>query len=395
MALRTLQDISIEGARVLMRVDFNVPLSNGVVTDDTRIRAALPTIREILGRRPRCLILLTHVGRPRGRRVAGLVVKPIAARLSQLLGVEVPAANQCVGPSVQALIDATPEGGTIMLENVRFHEQETKNDPQFAKQLAAYGDVFVNDAFGTVHRAHASTVGIARLLPNAAGLLIKKEIAYLSPVLNTPQRPLVAIIGGAKISSKISVLSSLIKRVDKLIIGGGMAYTFLCAQRHRIGTSLVETDQVEVAATLLENARNSTHLHILLPLDHRVIPHDAEGEVETETTIGVDIPDRRKAVDIGPKTIRAIGAELTGSKTVFWNGPMGIFEIDGYAQGTMKVAQLLARCPATTIVGGGDSVAALNKFGLASKIDHISTGGGASMEYIEGKTLPGLAVLKR
>lgn len=394
MALRTLDDITISGARVLMRVDFNVPLKDGVVTDDTRIRAALPTIRKILELKPRYVILLTHVGRPRGERVPELSVKPIVARLTKLLARKVVGVADCVGPSVQQAINDAPEGGVMMLENVRFHTQETKNDPQFATQLASYGDVFVNDAFGTVHRAHASTVGVAERLPSAAGLLIKREITYLSPVLNNPKRPLIAIIGGAKVSSKIAVLSSLIKRVNKLIIGGGMAYTFLRAQGHLVGGSLVENEQLDIASELLKDAHAYNHLELILPLDHLVVPIESESEMETETTVGVEIPGNRKAVDIGPKTVRLIAKALEGAQTVFWNGPMGIFELDNYAQGTMKVAQLLAHCSATTIVGGGDSVAAVNKFNLSDQIDHISTGGGASMEYIEGKDLPGLTALQ-
>lgn len=394
MVLRTLDDITISDARVLMRVDFNVPLSEGVVVDDTRIRAALPTIGAVLKKKPRYLMLLTHVGRPNGVRNPSLSVKPIVARLAKLLKKDVITVSDCVGPSVQQAADSAPEGAVIMLENVRFHEQETKNDPRFADQLASYGDVFVNDAFGTVHRAHASTVGVAERLPSAAGLLIRKEIAYLSPVLSNPKRPLIAIIGGAKVSSKIAILSSFIKRVNTLIIGGAMAYTFLRAQGHRVGDSLVEIEQIEVAEDLLKNAATSHHLKLILPADHLVIPTDSQGEVETETTVGVDIPDHRQAVDIGPQTVRLIAAALEGAATVFWNGPMGIFEIDNYAQGTLKVAQLLARCSATTIVGGGDSVAAVNKFNISADIDHISTGGGASMEYIEGKTLPGIAVLQ-
>ena len=394
--LRTLDNFPLTGKRVLVRVDFNVPLQHRVVMDDTRIRAALPTIRKIIAQSPQFVVLLTHVGRPNGERIAPLSVKPIAERLTKLLRREVTVADDCVGPKVESILSTVEKGGVVMLENLRFHEQESQNDSRFAARLAAHGDVFVNDAFGTVHRAHASTVGIAKILPSAAGLLIEKEIKYLRPVLSNPQHPLVAIIGGAKVSSKIGILSSLIKKVDKLIIGGGMAYTFMRAQKHQIGDSLFEADQYEVAVELLQDAKKYSHLELLLPLDHLIIRSDAEVKdgTETETTITVNIPNYRKAVDIGPQTVRKISTALRDAKTVFWNGPMGIFEVDNYAQGTMKVAQLLARCPATTIVGGGDSVAAVNKFNLSHQIDHISTGGGASMEYIEGKTLPGLAVLQ-
>ena len=394
--LRTLDNFPLAGKRVLVRVDFNVPLQHRVVMDDTRIRAALPTIRKILLQSPQFVVLLTHVGRPNGERIAQLSVKPIAERLTKLLRQEVIIADDCVGPKVESILSTMRKGGIVMLENLRFHEQEIQNDSRFAAQLAAHGDVFVNDAFGTVHRAHASTVGIAKIIPSAAGLLIEKEIKYLRPVLSNPQHPLVAIIGGAKVSSKIGILSSLIKKVDKLIIGGGMAYTFMKAQKHQIGDSLFEADQYEVAVELLQDAKKYSHLELLLPLDHLIIRSDAEvnDSTETETTIEVNIPNYRRAVDIGPQTVRNIANALRDAKTVFWNGPMGIFEVDNYAQGTMKVAQLLARCSATTIVGGGDSVAAINKFNLGHQIDHISTGGGASMEYIEGKTLPGLAVLQ-
>jgi len=394
MALRTLKDIELAHKRVLVRVDFNVPLKNGKVMDDTRIRAALPTIEEILAHAPRYIVLLTHVGRPKGTRIAELSVKPIAEYLGEMLGRDVIVTDDCVGPQVQSTLGNVPEGSIVMLENLRFHEQETKNDDEFTAELARYGDCFISDAFGTVHRAHASTVGIAKRLPSAAGLLIQKEVEYLRPVLNNPDRPLVAIIGGAKISSKIGILSSLTKKVAKLIIGGGMEYTFLTAGGHSIGKSLVETNHIDTAAELLEHAKKYSHLELILPFDHLVVPADAKEEHETETTIDVNIPATKKAVDIGPQTVRAIMQAIKDAHTIFWNGPMGIFEIDSYAQGTMKVARLLARSDATTIVGGGDSIAAINTFNLSDEIDHISTGGGASIEYLEGKMLPGIAALE-
>ena len=390
MPLRQIADLEIANKRVLLRVDFNVPLDKGAVTDDTRIRAALPTIYEILTRNPQRLIILTHVGRPQGARVPALSVRPIAERLSSLLGQQVIAAEDCIGPRVEALLNTT-DSTIVMVENVRFYGEETKNDKTFSAQLAGLGDVFINDAFGAAHRAHASTEGVAHHLPSAAGRLIEKEIRYLAPILSDPQRPLVAIIGGAKISTKFAILSSLLRKVDSLIIGGGMAYTFLKAQGHSIGDSLYEQEQLTTASNLLQEVNNHPHLKLLLPADHVVVK--SGNSAETETTMGIDIPNDRQAMDIGPQTVRNIHNELNGAKLIFWNGPLGVFENPTFAVGTMKVAELLSVSPATTIIGGGDTVAAINERNLAHTYDHVSTGGGASMEFIEGKQLPGIAVL--
>ncbi len=400
MPLQTLGNLEVTGKRVLMRVDFNVPLADGRVGDDTRIRAALPTILAVLEKRPARLILLTHVGRPKGQRVPELSVHPIAAALQGLLagqngesGYTVECAEDCIGPRVEKLLQETTSD-VVMLENVRYHAAETKNEAGFAGQLAGLGDVFVNDAFGTVHRAHASTVGVAELLPSAAGLLIEKEMRYLDPILRNPERPLVGVIGGAKISSKLSVLSSLLHKVDTLVIGGGMAYTFLAAQGHQIGESICEPDQIPVAAKLLEDVKNHSHMRLILPIDHIVVD-SKNTEADSETTVGVDIPRGRQAMDVGPQTVQLIYEHLKDAKLVFWNGPLGVFENPKFATGTQKVAELLAASSATTVVGGGDSVAAINLFGLAGSFDHVSTGGGASMEFIEGKQLPGIAVLTK
>jgi phosphoglycerate kinase len=301
-------------------------------------------------------------------------------------------APDCVGAAVESQIAGLKAGDIVLLENLRFHSEETDNEAEFAKQLAALGDVYVNDAFGTAHRAHASTEGVAHLLPAAAGLLIEKEVAFFSPIVTNPEKPFVAIIGGAKVSTKISVLENLIPKCTTLVIGGGMSYTFLKAQGHSIGKSLLEDDFVETAADLLSKA-STANVNVVLPLDHIVADEFTEGAAPTQVD-GVDIPDGAIGMDIGPATVRAVKDALAGAKSIVWNGPMGVFEFDNFAKGTLEVARMVAECDGTTVIGGGDSVAAVNKFGLADKIDHVSTGGGASLEFLEGKTLPGIAALE-
>ena len=392
MAKRGLDDLDVKGKRVLMRVDFNVPLDKETgtkVTNDARIRAALPTIRAVLerGGRP---ILMSHLGRPKGKVVPTMSLKPAAERLAELIGVPVDMAPDCVGPEVEKMARELPPGRILMLENVRFHPEETKGDEEFAKKLAALGDVFVNDAFGSAHRAHASVYTVAKFLPAAAGYLLQKEIDAFERILEKPERPFVAILGGAKVSDKLPVIRNLLPRVDKLLIGGAMAYTFLKAQGLETGKSLVEEDLLEEAGSVKEEAA-SQGKEILLPKDH-LVASSLDDEAGARVVEG-PIPADLMGVDIGPATVEAYRSALRGAKTVLWNGPMGVFEKDAFAKGTLGVGKAVAESGAFSVVGGGDSVAAVEKLGLADSISHISTGGGASLELLEGKELPGIAVL--
>ena len=389
--IRTLADLNVEGKRVFVRVDFNVPLdkSSGAITDDTRIRAALPTINYLIERHA-IVILASHLGRPKGVYNEKLSLDPVAARLSELLEQHVVLAPDCIGPGVEARVRQLQPGEVMLLENLRFHTEEEKNDPVFAAELAKLADVYVNDAFGAAHRAHASTEGITHFLPSAAGLLMTREVTALSRVLEAPARPFTAIIGGAKISTKIGVLEHLLDKVDAMIIGGGMANTFFAAQGHDVGKSLIEADQVDTARILLAGAGQGK---ILLPQDV-VITKDATQPGPTEVVAVDAVPDDSAIVDIGPSSIERFGRQIDESKTILWNGPMGIFEIPAFANGTLEIAKRLAASSGDTIVGGGDSVAAIEQMGLADKMTHVSTGGGASLEFLEGIELPGIKALR-
>jgi phosphoglycerate kinase len=394
VAIKCIDEIEIAGKRLFIRVDFNVPLGDdGEVKDDTRIKAALPTIRYAVDKGAK-VILASHLGRPKGKVMPELSLAPVARRLSGLLEREVRMAPDCVGEQVRSLVDKMQGGDCLLLENLRFHPEEEANDPEFAKQLAGLADIYVNDAFGTAHRAHASTEGIAHQLQVVVcGFLMKKEIAYLINALAAPQRPFVAILGGAKVSDKIGVVKNLMGKVDTILIGGGMAYTFLRARGYEVGRSLVEDDRVPLAKGILKQAQEST-LDLRLPLDH-VVGKDFTPDTEHKVVGTKEIPAGWAAMDIGPQTVEAFAAVINKAKTVVWNGPMGVFEIEAFAKGTEGVAQAVAASGALSIVGGGDSIAALNALGLADKITHISTGGGATLELLEGKTLPGIAVLDR
>jgi phosphoglycerate kinase len=389
---RRLDDLDLKGKRVLVRVDFNVPQDEtGAISDDTRIRAALPTIREILaaGGKP---ILMSHLGRPKGKVVESMRLAPIGKRLGELLGSPVRTLDDCVGEAVQKAITEAPAGTTVLLENVRFHAGDEKADPAFAAELARNGELFVNDAFGSSHRDHASVCGVARLLPSAAGRLLEKEIAAFQRVLGDPAQPFVAILGGAKVSDKLKVVDHLLERVNAILVGGGMAYTFLKARDHRVGNSLVQEDQIDsVLKTVMKAERMG--IPILLPVDHVCAERFAEDAEPVET--GIDIPDGMLGLDIGPRTRALFRERILAAKTVVWNGPMGVFEWPSFRAGTQAVAQAVAECPGYTVVGGGDSVAAIEMLGVASKVKHISTGGGASLELLEGTLLPGIAVLSK
>jgi phosphoglycerate kinase len=374
-----------------MRVDFNVPLKEGVVTDMTRIERALPTIRYVLEQEGASVVVMTHLGRPKGEKKAEFSLKPVAKAFSQALGREVIAADDCIGEEVEAQAAALKPGQVMLLENVRFYKEETDNDPEFAQRLAALGDVFINDAFGTAHRAHASTEGVTKFLPSAAGFLIEKEVAFFAPLLSNPEKPFVAVIGGAKVSSKIGVLETLMDTCDALVIGGGMSYTFLKVQGRNIGKSLFESDYVETARNLLKKAE-AKGVRVILPVDH-VCGKDFSEDTEPVYVDAADIPDDLLGMDVGKKTLELIKSELADAKSIVWNGPMGVFEFDKFSKGTVSVAEMVAVSKGTTVVGGGDSVAAVNKFGYADRIDHVSTGGGASLEFLEGKILPGIAAL--
>jgi phosphoglycerate kinase len=391
MGLRTLRNTDITGKRVLMRADFNVPLKDGVITDDTRIQAAMQSIRYILDQGA-SLILMSHLGRPKGEKKAEFSLRPVAARLSELLGIDVEMAPDVIGPVIEGKARAMQPGDVLLLENVRYYREETDNDPEFSRELAALADVFVNDAFGTAHRAHASTEGVTRFLPSCAGFLIEKEISFFQPVLDNPAKPMVAVIGGAKVSSKIAVLESLLPNCASFIIGGGMAYTFLKARGIEIGTSLVEDEFIETASQFLA-AAEKRGTEVILPLDH-VVAAAFDADATPEAVDGQAVPAGKMALDIGPRTIEAACAAIAGARTVVWNGPLGVFEFDNFAAGTKAVAEAIAACEGTTVVGGGDSVAAANKFGLSDRLDHVSTGGGASLEFLEGKSLPGIVALQ-
>jgi len=396
IAFRTVDQLAVEGKRVLVRVDYNVPLDdNGQITDDTRIRETLPTLKLLL-QRGSAVILCAHLGRPKGQPNPKYSLKPVAKRLEELLKKPVQMAPDCIGTATETLAKALKPGEILLLENLRFHAEEESNDPVFAKALAGLAEVFVQDAFGAVHRAHASTVGVATLLPSAAGLLLAKEIFYLGHAMENPERPFIAILGGAKVSDKIEVIDTLLSKVNALVIGGAMAYTFLKAQGISIGKSRVEEDKIDLAKSLIKKAQE-LHVQIILPQDH-IIVEKVDAKAPSKATTDRSIPDNWIAVDIGPNTAKAITNLLEKAKTVIWNGPMGIFEMPAFAAGTLAVAEGLAaatKTGATSIVGGGDSVAAVKQAGLADALSHISTGGGASLEFLEGKTLPGIAALPK
>ena len=418
--IKTVKDVDLKGKRIIMRVDFNVPMKDGVVQDDTRIQAALPTIKYIIEQNPRSLVLMSHLGDPKKdvkkaqekAEKAGKTwtdadaekfingknrMKSVVEYFAKVLGKDVTFLPDALGQ--KAAIDALPEGGIAMLENTRFHKEETSKDDaerdSMAKELATYGDIFVNDAFGTAHRDHASTASIAKFMKvNVGGFLMEKEVKYIEPMVTNPAKPMTAIIGGAKVSSKIAVLESLLKNASTLIIGGGMAYTFLKAQGHSIGKSLVEDDFIDTAKDLLAKAAEKK-VKILLPVDHVAAAEFADKDPVAVDAI--DLPENLRGMDVGPKTVALYKDAIMASKSIVWNGPVGVFEFENFAKGTAEVAHLVAEATgkgAMSVVGGGDSVAAVNKFNLASKMSHVSTGGGASLEFLEGKTLPGIAVLE-
>ena len=388
---RSIRDLDVQGKTVLVRVDYNVPLDNeGRVADATRIEATLPTINYLREHGAKT-VLMAHFGRPRGKADPKYSLKPVAEELRRQSGIEVPLAPDCVGPDVGRMVTSLQPGQVLLLENVRFHPEEEKNDPAFSQQLASLGDLYVNDAFGAAHRAHASTAGVTEYLPSAAGFLMHKELEVLGGILENPKRPFVAIVGGAKVSSKLGVLESMLKRVDRLLIGGGMANTFLKARGLEVGKSLLEPDLVETAADLDRRAREKG-VTLLLPEDVIVAVKVAEGAV-SDVVDASAVPPDRAIVDIGPKARAAYSKALEGAGTVLWNGPMGVFEIPDFAEGTRAVAQALADSDATTVIGGGESVAAVEQLGLADQMTHISTGGGASLELLEGRELPGVAAL--
>ena len=392
MSKKTVKDIDLKGKKVFVRCDFNVPMDeNQNITDNRRIVAALPTIKYLIDQNCK-IILASHLGRPKGEVKPEFSLAPVSVELSKQLGQEVLMAKDVTGESAKTLAANLQEGQVMLLENVRFHREETDNDPEFAKELASMAEVFVNDAFGTAHRAHASTEGISHYLPSVSGFLIEKELKFLGDALNNPTRPFVAILGGAKVSDKIGVIDSLLEKVDTLMIGGGMAYTFFKAQGYEVGNSLCEPDKCDLALSLMEKAKNKG-VKLLLPVDTKV-GKEFKPDTESKTVAWTEIPEGWEGFDIGEKTIEMFKEELKSAKTVVWNGPLGLFEFDQFAIGTNAIAHALAEIDATTIIGGGDSAAAVEKAGLADKMTHISTGGGASLEFLEGKTLPGIACLQ-
>ena len=404
MTKRTIKDLDLKGRRVLMRVDFNVPIKNGTITDDTRIRASLPSIQYALDHGARVVVLCSHLGRPKGKPAPEYSLRPVADRLSALLGKPVAFAEDCIGEPARAAADAAANGGplkVVLLENLRFHPEEEKNDPAFAASLASLADVYVNDAFGSAHRAHASTEGVVRhVKESAAGLLMAAELDHLGQVLHQPARPFVAILGGAKVSDKLEVIENLVPRVDALLIGGAMAYTFFKSRDVPVGKSLVEAELVG-AAREIEARAKGRGLRLELPSDHVVAPkleapRPGSGQAD-DSVATLDVGDPaigdRMGLDIGPKTIETYRSVIRGAKTVIWNGPMGVFEIDAFARGTIAVAEAVASVQGTTVIGGGDSIAAVAKAGVTDRITHISTGGGASLEFLGGRELPGVAAL--
>jgi phosphoglycerate kinase len=389
MNKKTVKDIDVKGKKALVRVDFNVPMENGQVTDDRRIREALPTIQYLL-EHGAAVILMSHLGRPKDGPDPKFKMDPVGKRLGELLNLPVKKLDDCVGPEVEAAVQAMRPGEVVLLENTRFYKEETKNDPNFAAQLAALGDLYVNDAFGSAHRAHASTEGVThKLRPAVAGFLMEKELQYLGGVLTNPKRPFIAIMGGAKISDKISAIENLVTKVDALLIGGGMANTFFVAQGYSTGKSLVEAEAVDTAKKLLDEHTDK----LILPVDC-VVASEFKAEAESKVVPVDEVPDDWMILDIGPATVAHFANRLAAAKTVVWNGPMGVFEFPRFAEGTFAIARVLAELKdATAVIGGGDSAAAVEESGLAGKISHISTGGGASLEFLEGKTLPGVAAL--
>ena len=391
MNKKTIEDIQVKGKRVLVRCDFNVPLDeNQRITNDNRIQAALPTITYLMKQGAR-VILCSHLGRPKGEPDPKYSLRPVAGRLSEVLGVDVRLAEDVAGPSAKSLAMGLKDGDVMLLENVRFEKAETKNDPEFAKKLSELAEIFVNDAFGSAHRAHASTEGVAHYLPAVAGYLIGKELAFMGKALEDPDRPFVAILGGAKVSDKIGVINNLLDKVDVLLIGGGMAYTFDKAKGGNIGKSLCEDDKLDLARELMEKA-GRRGVKLLLPIDN-VCGKEFANDTERVTVGALDIPDDCMGMDIGPLTRELFAKEVKAAKTVIWNGPMGVFEFANFADGTRAIAQACAECGGVTIIGGGDSAAAVQKLGFGEKVTHISTGGGASLEFLEGKELPGIACL--
>lgn len=388
---KTIEDIDVQGKKVLVRVDFNVPLNeNGEITDETRIRAALPTIQYLLDHGAK-VILMSHLGRPKGEVKPEFSLAPVAKRLSEILNTKVIFAKDCIGKEAQDAVDSMEAGQVVLLENLRFHKEETANDPEFAKQLASLGDIFVLDAFGTAHRAHASTAGVADYLPAVAGFLIGKELSIMGKALEDPARPFIAILGGAKVSDKIGVIENLLGKVDGLIIGGGMANTFVKAQGYEMGKSLVDDERLGLARDLMDQAKKKG-IKIMLPSDF-VVAKEFKADAETQIVAAENIPAVAMALDIGPSTRIIFANEIKSAKTVIWNGPMGVAEMPAFANGTKAIAEALADSSAITIIGGGDSAAAVKKLGYADKMSHISTGGGASLEFLEGKELPGVAAL--
>ncbi len=389
MNFQTLNDIEVKAKRVIVRVDFNVPMEKGKITDDTRIVKTLPTIQYLIKHSAK-VILISHLGRPKNQE-SEFSLKPIAARLGQLLKQPVKFAPDCIGKAAEKEIETLKNGSVVLLENLRFHKEEEKNDPKFSKALAELGDLYINDAFGAAHRAHASTTGITEYLPSAAGLLLAKEIEYFDRVLEKPERPFTAILGGSKVLDKIKVIENLMSRVDYLLIGGAMAYTFLKARGHKIVSSKFDFEGLEVAKQILEKTKQ-VKIQFLLPIDHVIAETVTEG-AKTEIS-EVDIPDGWIGVDIGPKTIERYQAVISKSKTVMWNGPVGVFEIKAFSEGTFQLAEAMAHLTgATTVIGGGETAAAIMKSGFENKISHVSTGGGASLEYLEGRILPGIEAL--
>lgn len=385
---KTVEDIDVDGKRVLVRVDFNVPLKDGEVADDTRIRAALPTLRYLIKRGAR-LILCSHLGRPKGEYDPGLSLKPAAERLSELLEMPVAFADDCIGEKASEAVDKLKDGDVLVLENTRFHPEEKKNDPEFARQLASLAEIYVDDAFGSAHRAHASTEGVAKYLPAVAGFLMEKELEFLGDALTNPEHPFIAILGGAKISDKIGVVERLLSLADRLLIGGGMANTFLAAQGYDMAESLVESESLDQAKDLKAKAGDK----IMLPVD--LVVAEAFTADAVHRIVSLDkVPDGWQALDIGPDTTEAFAREIQEARLVVWNGPMGVFEFEAFAVGTRAIAKAVADCKGTTIVGGGDSAAAVRQAGLTVAMTHVSTGGGASLEFLEGKTLPGIAALQ-